>query len=170
VAFQRPKHRNLAGLHREGEAALERPLRNDVLRRGIATAAPSLAAYLVALGSLGMPAAGSVAFASVVTTQLAQTLSLGRTADGFSRSVLGAVAGSTGLLVAALTVGPLRTFLNLASPTPLGWALIGAASLAAVPLNRLLVSLKLLGSDPLHARQTEGLAGMVRGNAALSPL
>jgi magnesium-transporting ATPase (P-type) len=158
VAFQRPKHRNLAGLDREGEAALEKPLRDDVLRRGIATAAPSLAAYLAALSTLGVPAAGSVAFASVVATQLAQTLSLGRTDGGFSRSVLGAVVGSTGLLVAALTVGPLRTFLSLASPTPLGWVLIGAATLAAVPLNRLLGFPKLLGSESLQVPR-QGLSG-----------
>ncbi|HZB98298.1 MAG TPA: HAD-IC family P-type ATPase, partial [Candidatus Sulfotelmatobacter sp.] len=91
VAFQRPAHHNLAGLDREGEAALERPLRNDVIKRGIATATPSLVAYLVALGSLGVPQAGSVAFASVVSTQLAQTLALGRNEEGYSRSVLGAV-------------------------------------------------------------------------------
>ena len=153
VAFQRPTHRNLAGLDREGEAALEKPLRDDVLRRGIATATPSLAAYLAALGSSGMPAAGSVAFASIVATQLAQTLALGRNADGFSRSVLGAVAGSTGLLAAALTVSPLRTFLNLTPPTLLGWILIGAAAFSAVPLNRLLSAQGLLGSDPHHAPQ-----------------
>src|SRR5919112_241130 len=37
MAFQQPEHRNLSGLDREGEAALEKPLRNDLLRRGIAT-------------------------------------------------------------------------------------------------------------------------------------
>jgi hypothetical protein len=52
--------------------------------------------------------------------------------------VLGAVAGSSGLLVAALTVPPLRDLLTLASPTPLGWALVGGASVAAVLLNHAL--------------------------------
>ncbi|MBV9453177.1 MAG: HAD-IC family P-type ATPase [Rubrobacter sp.] len=169
VAFQQPKHRNLAGLDREGEATLERPLRNDVLRRGIATAAPALAAYLIALAWLGMPAAGSVAFASVVVTQLAQTLALGRNVEGFSRPVLGAVAGSTGLLVAALVVGPFRTFLSLSPPALSGWALIGAAALAAVPLNRLLASPRWLGSEPPHAARVEGFLGSPRGGAALSP-
>jgi hypothetical protein len=167
VTSQQPTHHNLAGLDREGEAALEKPLRNDVLRRGIATATPSLAAYLLALGALGMPAAGSVAFASIVATQLAQTLALGRNAEGYSPSVLGAVAGSSGLLVAALTPGPLRAFLNLASPTPLGWALIVAASLAAVPLNHLLGFLKLLGAD--HSPPEQGLARAVEGSMAPSP-
>jgi hypothetical protein len=116
-----------------------------------------------------MAQASSVAFASVVSTQLAQTLALGRNVEGFSRSVLGAVAGSTGLLVAALTVRPLRAFLNLASPTPMGWALIGVATLAAVPLNRLLVSVRLLGSELPHVSQAEGLSGSSRGGMALSP-
>ncbi|HZB83093.1 MAG TPA: cation-transporting P-type ATPase, partial [Rubrobacteraceae bacterium] len=169
VAFQRPTHRNLAGLDREGEAALENPLRNDVLRRGIATATPALAAYLVALASLGMPTAGSVAFASVVVTQLAQTLALGRNVEGFSRSVLGAVAGSTGLLVAAFTVAPLRVFLNLSPPTLLGWILIGGAAAAAVPLNRLLTSPRLLGPEPHHVPRVEGLLGSSRSGMALSP-
>ena len=83
--------------------------------------------------------------------------------------MLGAVAGSSGMLAAALTVGPLRAFLNLTPPTPLGWALIGLATLAAVPLNRLLASAKVLGSDPLHAprlakdleRSAQGRAGLV---------
>jgi cation-transporting P-type ATPase I len=167
VAFQQPKHRNLAGLDREGEVALEKPLRNDVLRRGIATATPSLVAYLAALASVGMPAAGSVAFASVVATQLAQTLALGRTEEGFSRSVLGGVAGSTGLLFAALTVGPLRAFLNLSPPTLLGWILIGAACSTAVPLNRLLASRKPLGSNTLNARPEVSRAA--RGGVALAP-
>jgi magnesium-transporting ATPase (P-type) len=166
VAFQQPEHRNLAGLDREGEAALEKPLRNDLLRRGIATATPSLAAYLAALGSLGMAQASSVAFASVVSTQLAQTLALGRNTEGYSRSVLGAVAGSSGLLLAALTVGPLRTFLNLATPAPLGWALIAAASLAAVPLNHLLDSSKLLGTTPPPEKS---FARPTRTGMALSP-
>jgi cation-transporting P-type ATPase I len=151
------------------EAALEKPLRNDILRRGIATAAPSLAAYLAALGSFGMPTAGSVAFASIVAIQLAQTLALGRNEDGLSRSVLGAVVGSTGLLVAALTVGPLRVFLNLTPPTPLGWILIGAATLSAVPLNRLLASLRFFGSEPNHATRAPTVQDPGSWGVVLSP-
>jgi len=138
VALQRPADRNLAGLAREGEGALDKPLRDDVLRRGVATAAPALAAYLVALGTGGLPQVRAVAFASIVTTQLAQTLDAGRTGDGLTRPVVAAVAASGGLLVAALTVPGLRDLLLLAAPTPLGWALIGAGAPAAVLLSRLL--------------------------------
>jgi calcium-translocating P-type ATPase len=136
VALQQPEHRNLAGLTREGTSALGVPLRNDILRRGAATAAPSLAAYLLALRSGSLPEARSVAFASVVATQLAQTLDAGRAEGGLSRSVLGAVAGSAGLLLAALTVRPLRDFLSLTVPGPLGWTLVGAGVIVAVLLGR----------------------------------
>ncbi len=141
VALQRPADRNLATLSREGAAALDKPLRDDVLRRGIATAGPSLVAYLVALGTGGLPQARSVAFASIVATQLAQTLDAGRCeSTGLTRSVLAAVAGSAGLLAATLTVPALRDVLLLAMPTPLGWALIIAGAPLAVALNRLLAT------------------------------
>jgi len=138
VALQRPADRNLAGLAREGEGALDKPLRDDVLRRAVATAAPALAAYLVALGTGGLPQARAVAFASIVTTQLAQTLDAGRTGDGLTRPVVAAVAASGALLVAALTVPALRELLLLAAPTPPGWVLIGAGAPVAILLNRAL--------------------------------
>ena len=138
VALQRPADRNLAGLAREGEGALDKPLRDDVLRRAVSTAAPALAAYLVALGTGGLPQARAVAFASIVTTQLAQTLDAGRTGDGLTRPVVAAVAASGTLLVAALTVPALRELLLLAAPTPPGWVLIGAGAPVAILLNRVL--------------------------------
>jgi magnesium-transporting ATPase (P-type) len=146
VALQQPEHRNLAGLAREGAAALGATLRQDVVRRGGATAAPALAAYMVALRSGGLPEARAVAFASIVATQLSQTLDLGRVEGGLSRPVLGAVAGSAGALVAALTVPPLRTFLGLATPTPVGWTLIAAGAVAAVGISRVFSSAG--GADP----------------------
>jgi cation-transporting P-type ATPase I len=136
VALQPPESRNLAALAREGTAALDKPLRTDVLRRGTATAAPSLAAFLLTLGSGGLAQARSVAFASVVSTQLAQTLDAGRAEGTLTRSVFGAVAGSTGVLVTALTLPPLRDFLGLVALTPAGWALVGIGALAAVLLGR----------------------------------
>lgn len=50
--------------------------------------------------------------------------------------MVGAVAASVGLLAATLTVPPLRTFLNLAVPGPLGWTLIGAGTISSVLLNQ----------------------------------
>lgn len=138
VALQPPESRDLSSLAREGTAALDTPLRNDVLRRGGLTAGLSLAAYLLALGSGGLPQARSVAFASVVGTQLAQTLDAGRAEGALTRPVLAAVAGSTGILVAALTVAPLRSFLALVAPSPFGWLLIASTAVAAAAISSLL--------------------------------
>jgi calcium-translocating P-type ATPase len=137
VALQEPAHRNLGELSREGATALEDPLRRDVVRRAVSTALPSLGAYLLALRA-GVPQARSVAFTSSIATQLAQTLELGRTEEGWNRPVLAAVAGSTGILVAALTIPPLQQFLSLTLPGPAGWLLIGGASVVAVVLSQIL--------------------------------
>ncbi|GER91172.1 hypothetical protein KDW_53340 [Dictyobacter vulcani] len=96
VILQRPEHHELSQLRREGIAALDTSLRNEVLRRGLATTLPSLAAYLLTLGAGSLPRARSVAFASIVSTQLAQTLMAGRSEGHLTRPVLGAVGGSLG--------------------------------------------------------------------------
>src|SRR5205807_9678651 len=57
----------------------------SIVRRGLATALPALAAYGVMLGSSTLPQARSVAFASVVMNQLAQTLDAGRFEGGLTR-------------------------------------------------------------------------------------
>jgi magnesium-transporting ATPase (P-type) len=138
VALQQPEHRNLAALSREGEAALNKPLRNEVLYRGTATALPALVSYLILLGANTLPEARSVAFASIVGTQLAQTLDAGRSEGALTKPVLAAVAGSVSVLLAAFAVPPVRNFLQLVVPSPLGWTLIGSGTLAAVVLHRLL--------------------------------
>jgi len=161
IALQPPESRHLAGLAREGEAALDAPLRRDVLRRGVATALPSLVAYGAALATAGLAQARTVAFAAIVGTQLAQTLDAGRAEAGLSWAVLGAVGASVGVLVAALTVPPLRAFLSLALPTPASVALIVAAALAAVPLGRVLALARPApaGAAPRAALSSGGAAG-----------
>lgn len=148
VALQGPAHRNLASLAREGASALQDPLRRDVLRRAISTAAPSLAAYLLALPG-GLPQARGVAFASIIASQLAQTLEIGRTEDGWSRPVLAAVAGSTAILIATLALPPFQSFLSLTMLSPYGWLLTGAASLAAVLLSQALAASVLSSPNSL---------------------
>src|SRR5579883_1515704 len=153
VALQQPEHRNLADLAREGSSALDRPLRNDVLRRGVLTAGPSLAAYLLALSTGSLPLARTVAFANVITTQLAQTLDVGYAEGRLTPPVVGAVSGSAALLGAGLLIPPLRTFLGLTLPTPLGWALIGGGTLTAFLLSRLTTAYRL----PAPSRPTPRL-------------
>ncbi|MDQ3514430.1 MAG: cation-transporting P-type ATPase, partial [Chloroflexota bacterium] len=136
VALQQPEHHDLAGLAREDASALDAPLRNDILRRAVTTAGPTFLTYALALRSGGLPVARTVAFAGIVATQLAQTLDVGRGEDGLSRTVLGAVAGATGLLAATVAIAPLRGFLGLALPTPFATVLVAAAVLASVLLSR----------------------------------
>ncbi|GCE07392.1 hypothetical protein KDAU_47210 [Dictyobacter aurantiacus] len=148
VILQQPEHRNLTQLRREGAAALDAPLRNEILRRGLATTVPSLAAYLLTRGLNSLPAARSVAFASIVTTQLAQTLMAGRSEGHLTRPVLGAVGGSLGVLLAAFTIPPLRRLLSLVALSPSALLLTGASALSAVLLNSLLSQTNLLTSHP----------------------
>lgn len=138
VILQQPEHRNLASLQREGVSALNAPLRNEVLRRGLATALPSLAAYLVTLKIGSVAQARSVAFTSIVSTQLAQTLVAGRAEGHLTPQVLGAVAGSLGLVLASFGLPPLRNLLQLVALPPQAWLLIGGSAVAAVLLNALL--------------------------------
>jgi calcium-translocating P-type ATPase len=136
IVLQQPEHRNLAGLAREGTSALDAALRKDVYRRGLATCLPALGAFLAA-HRLGSPAvANSVAFGTIVGTQLSQTLDAGWSEDALNPSVLGAVSGSAGLLASALTLRPLRDLLGLAAPNALGWGLMGTGAVAAVLLSR----------------------------------
>jgi calcium-translocating P-type ATPase len=150
VVLQRPEHRNLAGLAREGVSALDVSLRTDVLRRGAATALPALGAYLLARGPAGPAAAGTVAYGSVVANQLAQTLDAGWAEGRLSRPVAGAVGGSAGLLAATLLLPPVRNVLGLALPGPLGWALLGASAASSVLVNRLLQPDGVTRPQPAH--------------------
>jgi hypothetical protein len=138
VAVQEPEHRDLAGLAREGTAALDAPLRRGILHRGIATTVPSFAAYVLASRSADPARRRAVAFTTVVGGQLAQTLDLGRAEGRLSHEVLLAVAGSAGFVAAALTLPPFQGFLGLALPTPFGLALCGAAAAASVAISRIL--------------------------------
>jgi cation-transporting ATPase I len=134
VAAQQPEHRDLATLRREGDQDQDSLLRADVLRRGWATAAPALAAYALAT-RLGTPAqARSVAFGGIVATQLAQTVSLGRSENSLTRPVVGAIAGSGGFALAAMVLPPLSDFLGLGLPTLPGFGLVGLATIISLVL------------------------------------
>ena len=137
IAMQPPVHRNLAELAREGEQAFEGTVRAEMVRRGSLVALPSLAAFMLALPG-GLPAARAVALATIVSTQLGQTLTAGRSADGLHRPVLTAVLISGGVLMAGLILQPLRTVLAIGAPGPLGWALIGGATATTLLVDRLL--------------------------------
>jgi magnesium-transporting ATPase (P-type) len=136
VAAQEPEHRNLAGLRREGTDAFDAPLRDEVVRRGVGTALPTLAVYVLATRTGSVAAARSVAYASIVSTQLGQTLDLGRAERGLTGPVTQATVASLAVLAASLWLPPIPAFLGLAPISPAGVGLAGAAALAAVAIGR----------------------------------
>ncbi|HWE13761.1 MAG TPA: HAD-IC family P-type ATPase [Solirubrobacteraceae bacterium] len=130
VAVQPPRHSDLRELAREGAESFDQRLLRDIVRRGAATGLPALAAVLAArpLGA----APQTVGFASIILTQLSQTVQAGRSRDNLSGSVLAAVAGSGAMLGAALVVPPVRRFLALPAPTLSALLLSAATAPAAV--------------------------------------
>lgn len=126
IALQQPRYGRLTDLAREGEQALDRTLRIDVLRRAATTALP---AGLVTLwASRALPAeASTIGFTSLVASQLAQALELGMTGSGLTPSLLTGVAASSAVLAATLALSPARTLLGLA---PLSLTGLLASSLA----------------------------------------
>ena len=99
---------------------------------GAATTLPALAAFALTLAVSGLPQARTVAFASIVATQLAQTLKAGWVEGGLTPPVFGAVGASAAFLLAAIAVPALRTVLTLTVPTPLSWGLIGVGAVVAM--------------------------------------
>jgi cation-transporting P-type ATPase I len=148
VVTQPPENRPLAALAREGSAALDRPLRADIMIRAIATAAPTTAAYLLGLRR-GVAEGRTVAFASIVATQLAQTVLAGWREGTLTRPVALAVGASGGAAVLLLAPG-LRQFFELTLPSPASWVTIALASLAAPPLGELLRKLLLTNGAALR--------------------
>jgi cation-transporting P-type ATPase I len=148
VVTQPPENRPLAALAREGSAALDRPLRADIMVRAAATAAPTTAAYLLGLRG-GLAEGRTVAFASIVATQLAQTVLAGWREGTLTRPVALAVVASGGAAVLLLAPG-LRQFFELTLPSAGAWVTIALASLAAPPLSELLRRLFLTNGAVLR--------------------
>jgi magnesium-transporting ATPase (P-type) len=134
VAIQPPGERDLRDIRRERDESFDQRLRRDVIRRGVATSLPALAAVLAA-GPLGA-APQTVGFASIILTQLAQTVQAGWREDPLSPPVLAAIAGTGGMLGVALTLPPLRRFLALPPTTVRSLALAAGTAPAAVLLAR----------------------------------
>jgi magnesium-transporting ATPase (P-type) len=136
IAMRPPQQRNLSRLAREGLAGLDASLPRDTLRRGLSTGLPTLAAYVWTRMAAGPVEAGAVGFASIICTQLAQTLDAGQSQGMLSRSVLTAVGGSAALLGITLGVPPVRELLGLVAPSAAGWGAVAASSAAAVLVSR----------------------------------
>jgi calcium-translocating P-type ATPase len=151
VAVQQPEHRDLAGLSREGTAALDAPLRRGILNRGLATSIPSFAAFVLTAGTRDPGRRRAVAFTSIVASQLAQTLDLGRAEDRLSPEVLGAVAGSAAFVGLVQALPPFQRFFGLALPTPFGLIVCAGAILGSLAVSR-----ALSAGDQLKPSPTKG--------------
>jgi magnesium-transporting ATPase (P-type) len=136
LVSQEPRTRDLSLLAREGEAALEGPLRREIVRRGTSIAVPSLLAYALALGRGAQ--AQSVAYGSMVGCQLAHALQASVGEGGVGASGLRVVGASVAILAATLLLPPLRAMLALPPLGLSGWLLVGLASAGSVALERLL--------------------------------
>lgn len=135
-ATGRPQQRQLTQLTREGVSGLEAHLAADLVRHGLATGVPTLAAYWWMHAAVGPVEAGAVAFATLIGTQLAQGLDAGKGQGFLTPSVLAAVGGSVAVLGLAFGVPPVRDFFGLVAPSALGWGAAGAASVTAIAISR----------------------------------
>jgi len=149
VVLQHPEHHDLSELAREGVTSLDEALLQDVVRRALLTAGPSLIAFLIAARRGNAAQANTIAFASIVGNQLAQTLEAGQYENRLSKPVLHAVVGSTAMLGSVLLIGPLRTALGLTLPNLLSCGLIGTSAITAAALSR---AIPAVGSQPTPSK------------------
>jgi hypothetical protein len=130
----------------------------------VATGVPSLAAFLLAHASSGPEQARAVGFASVITTQLAQTLDAGQVQGFLSKPVIAAVGGSLALLAATYALPPVRNLFNLVLLGPVGLGYVGAASAGAVVLSRAIAT-----GLPLTEAVLPAVRSLLKGAAPTAP-
>ncbi len=159
VAVQPPGDQKLERLEPEAQRSFDRQLVEGIVRRAIATAAPALAA-VIAAPLLGAQSS-AVAFASIVCTQLAQTIQAGRREGQLSGPVIAAIAGSGGVTALAFALPPLRRFLGLPLPTPATLALIAATGPSAMLLADFLAGANGRSALEQHSRRPLLLPGQV---------
>jgi magnesium-transporting ATPase (P-type) len=148
IMMRLPQQRDLSLLAHEAPPGIDARLPYDMLRRGVATATASLGGYAFTWAVAGPVEAGTVAFASLICTQLAQTLDAAQTQRTLSGWSLAAVAGSAAALGLVVGVPPVREFLGLVAPSAQSWGTIAASSVAAIAVNR---TMKASGHLPVNA-------------------
>jgi magnesium-transporting ATPase (P-type) len=133
VAIQPPRERKLEWLTQAARESFDKQLIPAIVTRAVATAVPAIAAVIAAPLVGGQ--ASAVGFASIVCTQLAQTVQAGASQGQLSVPVIAALGGSGGITALAFALPPLRRFLGLPFPTPGSLALIAATGPAAALLG-----------------------------------
>ena len=124
-----------------------------------------LGALALALGSLGArgPEAVTISFLTLAFAQLWHVFDMRGPRSGLLRNeitrnrwIWGALLLCTALILAGVFVPPLAALLGVTRPTPLGWLLVAAASLAPLAVAQ---TLAVLGVPPFGnraARSTDG--------------
>ncbi len=139
VASRKPRGVTPEDLAREGpESSLGTALTLDVARRATATALATTGGWLVARATGTQARASSVAVASLVASQLAQTA----VASRGDPAVLAAAALSAAALVGTVQTPIVSQFFGSRPLGPLGWGIVlgaatGAAAIGAVPVKNL---------------------------------
>ncbi|WP_091560057.1 cation-translocating P-type ATPase [Micromonospora pattaloongensis] len=136
VAVRPPRHVTAEALTREGpDASLGSALSRDVARRATATAVATTGSWLLARFTGTRTRASSVALASLVASQLGQTV----VASRGDPVVLAAAGVSMAALVGAVQTPVVSRFFSCRPLGPVGWGIVlgsaaTATALAAVPL------------------------------------
>jgi cation-transporting ATPase I len=129
VAARPPRHVTPESLLREGpDAAVSEALTRDIIARALGTMLGATGGWVAGRTVGGPGRASTVAFASLVASQLAQTAASAR-GDPL---VLAAALGSLAVLFGLVEFPPTSAFFGCRPIGPVDWAITMAASVAAV--------------------------------------
>ncbi|ANN17707.1 haloacid dehalogenase [Amycolatopsis orientalis] len=137
IALSRPVGEAVPDLLREGpSASLGTALRRDITTRAVTTTLGASTAWTLARLTGRRRRASTVALASLIGTQLGQTLLIG----GRDRTVLAAGLGSAALLAVLIQTPGVSQFFGCTPLGPIGWGIAlgsaGAASAGGLLLGR----------------------------------
>ncbi|HET9654747.1 MAG TPA: HAD-IC family P-type ATPase, partial [Kineosporiaceae bacterium] len=150
IALRRPTGTTATDLLTEGpESSLGTALTSEVALRAATTTLGATAGWVAARLTGTGPRARTVALASLVGTQLGQTLQVGRT----SPTVVAASIGSAAALVGVVQTPVLSQFFGCTPLGPLGWGIATTAATGATLAGAVLPSLSVYLPEGLRSAQ-----------------
>ncbi len=155
IAIRPPSEETLDALAKEGpEASLGQPLNRDIALRAGLTGLGAAGAWTIARFTGTRARASTVALASLVGTQLSQTLSAGHG----DATVRWTGIGSAAVLAAIIQTPGLSHFFGCRPLGPFGWATVVGASAAATNVPRLVTLLREAAREPAEREGEESLS------------
>ncbi len=128
IALKPPTKKTPEELLNEGpEASLGWPLARQIILRAVTTSTATTAAWLIGRGTGAKKRANSMALATLVNTQLAQTAVLG----GKSPMVLISTAASAAILVTVIQTPVLSQYFGCTPLDPLAWLVVNSSTAVA---------------------------------------